>query len=180
MNNNLCNIWIGNIGKYNEGKLIGKWLELPHYMNDEEFRKWLEDNVGIDEEYEEYMIFDYEYCCSALKNYTGEMSSIETLEEVADMYEDFNDMEKAIFETCLEKQICDNLLDSAYKVKKHEYITLEGDRADVIDMYINEKYGQEIAEDFINVIDEEAFVRNYLNDYTEFERGDIHGYVEFY
>ena len=25
----MLNVWIGNLGKYNEGELIGEWLELP-------------------------------------------------------------------------------------------------------------------------------------------------------
>ena len=25
----MLNVWIGNLGKYNEGELVGEWLELP-------------------------------------------------------------------------------------------------------------------------------------------------------
>ncbi len=25
----MLNVWVGNLGKYNEGELVGDWLELP-------------------------------------------------------------------------------------------------------------------------------------------------------
>ena len=25
----MLNVWIGNLGKYNEGELVGEWLKLP-------------------------------------------------------------------------------------------------------------------------------------------------------
>ena len=25
----MLNVWIGNLGKYNEGELVGEWLSLP-------------------------------------------------------------------------------------------------------------------------------------------------------
>lgn len=50
-------IYVTNLGKYNEGELVGKWLELP--ASDEEIEEVLEE-IGIDENYEEYFISDYE------------------------------------------------------------------------------------------------------------------------
>ena len=48
----MINVYITNLGKYNEGHLIGKWLELP--ASNEEIEKVLKE-IGIDgEEYEEY------------------------------------------------------------------------------------------------------------------------------
>lgn len=50
-------IYLTNLGKYNEGELIGEWLELP--ATKEEIQKTLK-NIGIGKEYEEYFITDYE------------------------------------------------------------------------------------------------------------------------
>ena len=51
-------IALTNLGKYNEGELTYKWVELPY--TDEELTKALEA-IGIDgENYEEYFISDYE------------------------------------------------------------------------------------------------------------------------
>ena len=49
--------FITNLGKYNEGELIGEWLGLPC---DEDKIQQVFDRIGINEEYEEYFITDYE------------------------------------------------------------------------------------------------------------------------
>ena len=68
----MLNVWIGNLGKYNEGELVGEWLELP--VSKKELDTFLREKVGLqltqDEVekalaengvcYEEYMINDYE------------------------------------------------------------------------------------------------------------------------
>lgn len=68
----MLNVWIGNLGKYNEGELVGEWLELP--VSKKELDTFLREKVGlqltqkeVDEAlakdgicYEEYMINDYE------------------------------------------------------------------------------------------------------------------------
>lgn len=53
----MLNIYITNLGKYNEGELIGEWAELP--VNEEELQEIL-NRIGINEEYEEYFITDFE------------------------------------------------------------------------------------------------------------------------
>lgn len=50
-------IYLTNLGKYNEGELIGEWVELP--VSQEELQKVFE-RIGISEEYEEYFITDYD------------------------------------------------------------------------------------------------------------------------
>ena len=54
----MLNIWVGNLGKYNEGELKGGWLELP--KEKEEIDEFLKEVVGLNDEYEEYMINDFE------------------------------------------------------------------------------------------------------------------------
>lgn len=63
-------VWVGNVGKYNEGKLKGEWLELP--VTSKELHKFLRNEVGLQlsqrevngalektgTAYEEYMIND--------------------------------------------------------------------------------------------------------------------------
>ena len=53
----MIDVWIGNLGKYNEGELVGGWLKLP--KTNEEIDKFLKEVVMLNEEYEEYMINDY-------------------------------------------------------------------------------------------------------------------------
>ena len=55
--NIMMNIYLTNLGKYNEGELIGEWVQLP--ISNEDLQKVFE-RIGINEEYEEYFITDYE------------------------------------------------------------------------------------------------------------------------
>lgn len=48
-------IYLTNLAKYNEGKLVGKWLDLP--LDEDELKKELQNILGSDEE---YFITDYE------------------------------------------------------------------------------------------------------------------------
>ena len=50
-------IFIANLGKYNEGEMIGEWINLP--ATEKELKEVL-DRIGINEEYEEVFITDYE------------------------------------------------------------------------------------------------------------------------
>lgn len=54
-NTGIFNIFLTNLGKYNEGHLVGKWVQLPCEDLDSEL-----EEIGINEEYEEWFITDYE------------------------------------------------------------------------------------------------------------------------
>lgn len=56
MTNNI-KVVVTNLGKYNEGELVYEWLDLP--ATSDEIQTTL-DAIGINEEYEEYFISDYE------------------------------------------------------------------------------------------------------------------------
>lgn len=77
--------FITNLGKYNEGDLVGKWIAFP--IDDEELEKALEE-IGINEEYEEYFFTDWD--CSFEHNF-GEYESIEDLNEIAAQLETWNE-----------------------------------------------------------------------------------------
>lgn len=49
--------YITNLGKYNEGELIGEWISFP--ISDEELEEVFE-RIGINEQYEEYFFTDWE------------------------------------------------------------------------------------------------------------------------
>ena len=70
-------IYLTNLGKYNEGELVGKWIDLP--ISEEELEATLEE-IGIDgEKYEETFITDYETDINGLKARTLMTSGIITL-----------------------------------------------------------------------------------------------------
>lgn len=66
-------VYIANLGKYNEGYLVGGWFDLP--VDAEEMK----GKIGLNELYEEYAIHDYE-----LPFPVGEYTSIA---EINDLYE---------------------------------------------------------------------------------------------
>ncbi len=80
-------VFLTNLGKYNEGYLIGEWVELP--ATDEELEKVFE-RIGINEHYEEFFITDYE---SDFGLTAGEYDDIEELNEMAEQLADLNEYE---------------------------------------------------------------------------------------
>lgn len=98
----MLNVWIGNLGKYNEGELVGEWLKLP--VSKQELDTFLREKVGLQltqaevdkalEEdgvcYEEYMINDYE---TDLPIKISEYENLENLNLLATIAENVNDMD---------------------------------------------------------------------------------------
>ena len=98
----MLNVWIGNLGKYNEGELVGDWLNLP--VSKKELETFLKEKVGLQltqEEvdkalakdgvcYEEYMINDYE---TDLPIKVSEYSNLTMLNLLALASEKVNNME---------------------------------------------------------------------------------------
>lgn len=81
----MMNIYLTNLGKYNEGELVGEWVKLP--VSNEELQEVFK-RIGIDgKEYEEYFITDYE--CDFYK--ISEYESISTLNEIAEKLDDLDE-----------------------------------------------------------------------------------------
>lgn len=72
-------IYLTNLGKYNEGCLMGEWVKLP--VDKDKLQDVLA-RIGINERYEEYFISDYETLFSNL--HISEYSSIQELNELAE------------------------------------------------------------------------------------------------
>lgn len=85
----MLKIYLTNLGKYNEGILQGEWLELP--VSQEELKEVFE-RIGINEEYEEYFITDYE--CDFYE--VGEYENLDTLNEIAERIEELDEEESKV------------------------------------------------------------------------------------
>lgn len=90
----MINIYIANLGKYNEGELVGKWVELPCDDLEKELR-----SIGVSDEpdengmyYEEYAIHDYDTDIPGLK--IGEYDNLDELNELAEKVENLDSSEK--------------------------------------------------------------------------------------
>lgn len=110
----MINIFITNLGKYNEGELIGEWVTLP--ISEEELKKVCE-RIGINEDYEEYFITDYE--CDFMK--IGEYESISSLNEIAEKISELDEKEKKVAKALISE--CSYTIDEAIeKVNNGDYI----------------------------------------------------------
>lgn len=92
----MIRIYLTNLGKYNEGHLIGEWVDLP--ISEEELEKVL-DRIGINEEYEEYFITDYETDLEGIE--IGEYSNLDVLNEMAETLESLDDDEKEVVDAIM-------------------------------------------------------------------------------
>ena len=76
----MFNVYLTNLGKYNEGELIGEWMSLP--ISVEGFGRVLQ-RIGINKEYEEWFITDYDMNISGLSRYFGEYANLEEMNYLA-------------------------------------------------------------------------------------------------
>lgn len=77
--------YITNLGKYNEGFLVGEWVTFPI---DEEEQKEVFNRIGINEQYEEYFFTDWD--CE-IEIPFGEYTSIKTVNEYAEKLQQWNE-----------------------------------------------------------------------------------------
>jgi hypothetical protein len=88
----IARAYIANLGKYNEGELVGGWIDLP--TTDEEIDTFLKDVVKLDDTYEEYAIHDWE---SEYMSYPGEWVNIYDINEQAKGVAELDDYDLEIY-----------------------------------------------------------------------------------
>lgn len=74
----MLRIYLTNLGRYNEGELVGEWLTLP--ASEDEIQACLK-RIGIDQQHEEFFITDYETELEGLT--VDEYDSVTRLNEIA-------------------------------------------------------------------------------------------------
>lgn len=114
----MIKVFITNLGKYNEGLLIGKWLELP--ATEKEIADVLE-KIGISDKpdedgnyYKEFFITDYETDVDGLR--IGEYDNLKKLNELAEVMDGNEEAAAALIYYGYEdpEEIRDNLCDVTY------------------------------------------------------------------
>ena len=99
----MLKIALTNLGKYNEGELVYKWLELP--ASQEEIDETLEA-IGIDGVvYEEYFISDYETDIENLE--VKEYENIDYLNQLIEEYESLDTYDQEVVQAIIEAHGCD-------------------------------------------------------------------------
>ena len=139
----MLNIYITNLGKYNEGELVGEWVELP--KTSEELAA-VYKRIGINAQYEEMFISDYETDVNGLE--VGEYSNIDQLNTIAKLLTDCNNIEAV--EAYLDYNGSMTLLEIANVIAQADEIEFYSYEFEGIQYCENdsnaEKYGRTMAE----------------------------------
>ena len=159
--------YITNLGKYNEGCLVGKWIDFP--IDEDDFTNELE-SIGVKENtmYEEWFITDYD--CSLFDMYDafGEYPNIDDINEVAEALEDNESEFTALME------VCSSYTDALRYLENENYTFYDGmTLEDVAYELVEECYNlPEIAQRYF---DYKAFARDLgFDGYCETSNGVIY------
>ena len=152
-------IYLTNLGRYNEGYLVGKWVKLP--VCEEVLDKVLNE-IGINEYYEEYFITDYENDIVGIGDVISEYSSVQALNELAQRLEDLSDDEADKLGAVLEYEACRSVSDVLELLDKLDEFDLLTDVTD------DEELGYYYAEEYC-CIDIPEHIQPYF-DYEKFGR----------
>ena len=174
--------FITNLGKYNEGELVGEWVKFP--TTAEELKKVF-DRIGIGQKddfgqpYEEWFITDYDCYVGALYDKLGEYENLDELNYLASKLGEMGQGEYAQFQAAMEVgdhsgslQEIINLTDNLDCYDLYPSIQ---DYDDLGRYYIEELDAMQVPEHLRNYIDYEAYGRDVAMD----ESGDFTdlGYV---
>ena len=144
-------IFLTNLGKYNEGELVGEWVELP--VSQGELQEVF-DHIGINEE---YFITDYE--CDLYE--VGEYENIDKLNDIAERIKKLDGEERNVVKALIQK--LDYTLDEAIeKVNSGDYRIYYDcdDMADVAYQIVEEcGYLDNVPDDVARYFDYESFGR---------------------
>ena len=159
--------FITNLGKYNEGELVGEWVKFP--TTAEELKKVF-DRIGIGQKdefgqpYEEWFITDYDCYVGALYDKLGEYENLDELNYLASKLEEMGEGEYAQFQAAMEVgdhsgslQEIINLTDNLNCYDLYPSIQ---DYDDLGRYYIDELDAMQVPEHLRNYIDYEAYGRD--------------------
>ncbi|WP_243125890.1 MULTISPECIES: antirestriction protein ArdA [unclassified Eubacterium (in: firmicutes)] len=161
-------VFITNLGKYNEGDLVGEWVKFP--TSPEEIQKVFE-RIGIGstddfgQPYEEWFITDYDMYVEGLYDKLGEYESLDELNYLANVIEDMDDFDYERFCAAIETgeytSSLDEIINLASNLDCYEYIPAANDY-DLGYYYIEEAgiYDTSSLGNLGNYIDYESFGRD--------------------
>ena len=177
--------FVTNLGKYNEGELVGEWVSFP--VKPEEMRAVL-DRIGIGHPddfgvpYEEVFITDYDTDLYGVSGELGEYESLDKLNYLASRLEELSPDElekyKAILESAdIPESGIDGLINLTFNLDRYDIYPDISDEEDLGRYYVEESgiYDTKAMGALANYIDYEAFGRDVALD----EGGHFtdHGYI---
>lgn len=83
--------FVTNLGKYNEGELVGEWVKFP--ISNEEMQEVFK-RIGINRRYEEWFITDYDCPDPSIYDLLGEYESLSELNYLANQIMELDESEE--------------------------------------------------------------------------------------
>ena len=163
--------FITNLGKYNEGELVGEWVKFP--TTAEEMKEVFK-RIGIGQRddfgqpYEEWFITDYDCYVDGLYDKLGEYESLDELNYLASKLDEMSDSEYAQFQAGMEMgDHCGSLQEIINLTENLDCYEVYPDIHDYDDLgryYIDELEVMQVPEHLQNYIDYEAYGRDVAMD----------------
>lgn len=154
-------VFLTNLGKYNEGYLVGKFIKLP--IDEEDLQEVLKE-IGIDGiNYEEYFISDVETDISGLPECISEYTSIRELNELARHFDELNESDTVKLTAILESERYSNIYDIITAMDELDEWDLYSDVEDEEDLgrlYADEYDCLSIPENVKSYFDYQAYGRD--------------------
>ena len=159
--------FITNLGKYNEGELVGEWVKFP--TTAEELKEVFK-RIGIGQKddfghpYEEWFITDYDCYVDGLYSKLGEYENLDELNYLASKLDEMSESEYAQFQAGMEMgDHCGSLQDIINLTENLDCYEVYPDIHDYDDLgryYIEELDVMQVPEHLQNYIDYEAYGRD--------------------
>ena len=153
-------IYLTNLGRYNEGYLVGKWVKLP--VCEDVLDKVLKE-IGINEYYEEYFITDYENEIIGIGDVISEYSSVQALNKLAQRLDDLSANDADKLGAVLEYEACtsvSDVLELLDKLDEFDLLTDVNDDEDLGYYYAEEYCSINIPEHIQPYFNYEAYGRD--------------------
>ena len=159
--------FITNLGKYNEGELVGEWVKFP--TTAEELKEVFK-RIGIGQKddfgqpYEEWFITDYDCYADGLYSKLGEYENLDELNYLASKLDEMSESEYAQFQAGMEMgDHCGSLQEIINLTENLDCYEVYPDIHDYDDLgryYIEELDVMQVPEHLQNYIDYEAYGRD--------------------
>ena len=159
--------FITNLGKYNEGALVGEWVKFP--TTAEELKKAFE-RIGIGakddfgQTYEEWFITDYDCYVDGLYDLLGEYANLDELNYLASKLDDMSQDEYERFQAAVEigdhTGSIQELINLTENLDCYDVYPDIHDHDDLGRYYIEELDAMQVPEHLRNYIDYEAYGRD--------------------
>ena len=159
--------FITNLGKYNEGALVGEWVKFP--TTAEELKKVFERiGIGSKDEfgqtYEEWFITDYDCYVDGLYDLLGEYANLDELNCLASKLDDMSQDEYERFQAAMEigdhTGSIQELINLTENLGCYDIYPDIHDHDDLGRYYIEELDAMQVPEHLRNYIDYEAYGRD--------------------